>query len=169
MSIFTSKRLNTLEDLFVDQLGDLYDAEEQIIDALPKMTEAAQSEDLKQAFRDHLQQTKSQKSRLEQIFHMMGKEPQRITCDGMRGIISEGETIVSADGDSAVRDAGLIAAAQRVEHYEMAGYGTVRTFARQLGRSDVAEVLQGILNEEGQTDRRLTALAEREVNVDAQR
>jgi ferritin-like metal-binding protein YciE len=169
MSIFTSKQFNTLDDLLVDQLCDLYDAEQQIVDALPKMSQAAHSQEVKNAFDQHLNQTKSQISRMEQVFQMMGKEPQRITCDGMRGIIDEGQSIVDAEGDADVRDAGLIAAAQKVEHYEICGYGTCRTFAQRLGRSDVADVLQSILNEEGETDKKLTSLAERSINVKAER
>jgi len=168
MSIFTSKQFNTFEDLFVDQLGDLYDAEQQLVDALPKMADAAHSRELKDAFQQHLMQTQSQITRVEEVFRMLGKEPQRITCDGMQGIVEEGSSICSADGDADVRDAGLIAAAQRAEHYEIAGYGSCRTFAQRLGRSDVADVLQSILNEEGETDHKLTSLAERSINVKTQ-
>lgn len=168
MSIFTSKQFNTLEDLFVDQLCDLYDAEQQLVDALPKMADAAHSQELKDTFKQHLNQTKSQISRVEEAFRMMGKEPQRITCDGMQGIVEEGSSIISAEGDADVRDAGLIAAAQKAEHYEICGYGSCRTFAQRLGRTDVADLLQSILNEEGETDHKLTSLAERSINVRAQ-
>lgn len=168
MSFLMSKQLNSLEDLLVMQMDDLYDAERQIIDALPKMEEAAKSADLKKAFRLHLEATKRQVSRLEDCFRELDKQPGNETCNGMRGIIDEGEKIVTADGDPDVRDAGLIASAQRVEHYEISGYGSVRTFARRLGHDRIASVLQEILNEEGETDHRLTELAEQSVNVRAQ-
>lgn len=168
MSIFTSKQFNTLEDLFMDQLGDLYDAEQQLVEALPKMADAAHSQELKDAFTEHLEQTKSQLSRVEEAFHMLGKEPQRVTCDGMQGIVAEGSSAINAEGDADVRDAALIAAAQKVEHYEISAYGACRTYAERLGHPDVAEVLQSILNEEGETDHKLTSLAERSINPRAQ-
>ncbi|MCB0061359.1 MAG: ferritin-like domain-containing protein [Caldilineaceae bacterium] len=153
-------QVNTLKDLYVDQLRDLYSAETQLIDALPKMAGAASSSDLKKAFQSHLDQTKSQKQRLEQIFSEMGTSPQGETCEAMKGLIKEGEEAIQLNGDPIVRDAALIAAAQRVEHYEMAGYGTVRTFADELGFSDAKTLLQITLNEEGDANKKLTSIAE---------
>ncbi|MEZ4869148.1 MAG: ferritin-like domain-containing protein [Caldilineaceae bacterium] len=153
-------KLNSMKDLYVDQLRDLYSAEDQLTQALPKMAQAASSSDLQKAFRDHLQQTRDQKQRLEQIFSDMGMSPQGQTCQAMQGLIKEGEDIINAHADSTVKDAALIAAAQRVEHYEMAGYGSVRTFADELGFSDAKSLLQKTLDEEGATDKKLTSLAE---------
>ena len=159
---------NNLNDLFINQLEDLYDAEKRLTDALPKMSQAAASPDLKRAFDEHLSQTQTHVARLEQVFNRLGCPPKRETCEAMKGLISEGEGIVNAKGDSDTRDAGLIAAAQKVEHYEIAGYGTVRTFAQELGMSDVAQLLQQTLQEEGDTDKRLTRIAESRVNIQAQ-
>lgn len=167
MGLFSSKEFNSLDDLFLDQLQDLYDAEKRLCDALPKMAEAASSPQLKQAFQDHLQETKEQVNRLERIFNEIGKTAQRETCEAMKGLIREGEEMVNASGDPDVKDAALIAAAQRVEHYEIAGYGTARTFAQRLGLNHVAELLQETLNEEGAADHRLTDIAEQSVNVQA--
>jgi ferritin-like metal-binding protein YciE len=167
MNLFFNKELNSLDDLLIMELGDLYDAERRIVDALPKMAEAATSPQLKQAFSQHLQQTKRQVSRLEQCFVQLGKSVERETCDAMKGLIAEGDEIVDATGDSMVKDAALISAAQRVEHYEIAGYGTARTFAEQLGHTDVARLLQTTLNEESETDQILTQLAEQSINVKA--
>ncbi len=166
--LFSSLHLNNLEDLFLHDLDDLYDAEKQVLEALPKMADAASSPELKLAFMTHLDETKHQISRLEQCFRRLGREPDGTTCDGMKGIISECDVILDAKGDRDVRDAGLIEWRQKVEHYEMAGYGTVRTFAEHLGHSDVAEILQTTLDEEGQTDQMLTDLAQRAVNVRAE-
>ena len=166
MALFAHE-FNNLNDLFVHELKDLYDAENRITEALPKMAEAASSPALKSAFNEHLRQTENQISRLEQVFQRIGTEPKRETCVAIKGIIAEGEQMVSAQGDSTVRDAGLIAAAQRVEHYEIAGYGTVRTLARQLGMADVAQILQTTLDEEGDTDKKLTQIAESAVNTQA--
>ena len=159
---------NNLNDLFVQQLKDLYDAEQQITKALPQMAEAANSPQLKSAFQDHLRQTQQHIERLERVFRGINCEPEAETCAAMRGLVKEGSDIISAKGDPSVRDAALIAAAQRVEHYEMAGYGAVRTFAHQLGRDDLAQILQQTLDEEGQTDKKLTAIAESSVNQMAQ-
>lgn len=158
---------NDLNDLFVEQLQDLYDAEQRLVSALPKMADAAHSPDLSQAFREHLNQTENHVRRLEQVFDRIGKEPERQTCEAMKGMIKEGEDMIKAKGDDSVRDAALIAAAQRVEHYEIAGYGTVRTFAERLGLSDVAQTLQQTLDEEGETDKKLTKLAESHINMEA--
>jgi ferritin-like metal-binding protein YciE len=167
MNLFFNKELNSLEDLFLLELGDLYDAEKRLVDALPKMADAAHSMDLKEAFTQHLRQTKRQMSRLEQCFVQLGRSVNRETCDAMKGLIAEGDEIVDATGDPNVKDAALISAAQRVEHYEIAGYGTARTFAEHLGHSDAARLLQMTLDEEVDTDRKLTQLAEQSINVKA--
>lgn len=168
MRLFTSVEFDSLEDLFEQQLGDLYDAEQRIINALPKMADAASSHSLKAAFETHLEQTKNQARRLEDIFHRLGKQANRESCEAMKGLISEGEDMVQAKGDPDVKDAALIAAAQRVEHYEIAGYGTARTFAERLGHADIAHMLEQTLEEEKETDRLLTEVAEHSVNVKAQ-
>lgn len=160
-------KLETLNDLLIDHLKDLYDAEHQITKALPKMAEAASSQQLKSAFQQHLSETENQIRRLEQVFETMGKKATRKTCKAMKGLVEEGEEILKEDADPSVRDAGLIAAAQKVEHYEMAGYGTVRTYARMLGMTEAANLLQQTLDEEGMTDEKLTQLAESSVNVQA--
>lgn len=167
MPIFSSTEFNNLEELFIDQLEDLYDAENRIADALPKMAEAAHAPQLKNAFQHHLGQTKTQAQRLERIFKLLGKDPSRESCEAMKGLIKEGEEMVKAKGDSAVKDAALIAAAQRVEHYEMAGYGTARNFAQRLGHHDAARLLQETLDEEVNTDHKLTEIAEASINVQA--
>lgn len=161
--------LDNLENVLELQLRDLYSAEEQLIDALPKMAEAASSPSLKSALQNHLAETKRHKSRLEQAFKLLGKEVQSETCDAMQGLISEGGEIMSAEGEPEVRDAALIAAGQRVEHYEMAGYGCARAFARQLGHESVANLLKQTLDEERQADRKLTEVAENFVNEAAAR
>ena len=163
MALF-SHEFNNLQDLFVHQLEDLYDAEHRLIEALPLMSEAASSPDLKRAFDMHLQETEGHRARLEEVFRKLGREPKRETCPAMQGLVKEGQHMISAKGDAKVRDAGLIAAAQRVEHYEMAGYGAVRTYAKQLGLQDIAQTLQQTLDEEGETDKKLTALAEGHIN-----
>lgn len=154
----------TMEDLFLDEIRDLYDAEQQIITALPKMMKAAESQDLKDAFEEHLAQTQIQASRLEQIFNTMGEKSGGEKCDAMQGLIKEGEKLIDNTDAGPVRDAGLIAAAQRVEHYEMAGYGSARTFAQLLGHSDAASLLEETLDEEKETDEKLTDIAESMVN-----
>lgn len=169
MGLFTSKEFNSLDDLFVDQIEDLYDAEKRLVDALPKMAKASHSPLLRQAFENHLQETQQHVHRLERIFQEIGKSPKRETCPAMKGLIEEGDAMVEAKGDGDVKDAALIAAAQRVEHYEMAGYGTARTFAQRLGLSNAATLLQETLNEEGAADHRLTDIAEQSVNVQAAR
>ena len=167
MGLFTNMEFNSLDDLFLAQLQDLYDAEKRLTAALPKMEAAASSPALRAAFRDHLRETEHQVERLEQVFEMLGCEAKRETCPAMKGLIAEGEEMVQAKGDPAVKDAALIAAAQRVEHYEIAGYGTVRTFAERLGHHEIAQLLQETLDEEGNTNKRLTALAEQGINVSA--
>jgi ferritin-like metal-binding protein YciE len=168
MGLFFNIELNSLEDLFWMELADLYDAENRVCDALPKMAEAANSPSLKEAFNNHLTQTKRQVSRLEQIFVQLGKPVKRETCDAMKGLIKEGDEIISASGDPDVKDAALISAAQRVEHYEMAGYGTARTFAEHLGHADAARLLQMTLDEERETDKVLTFIAEQNINYKAE-
>ncbi len=162
-------KLESLKQLYTEQLRDLYDAENRIVDALPKMAGAAKHPELREAFNEHLDQTKGHTRRLEQVFEKLGEKASRQECEAMKGIIREGEQVLKAKGDSDALDAGLIAAAQRVEHYEMAGYGCARTYANTLGFSDQAELLQKTLDEEGETDHRLTRLAERVVNLDAVR
>jgi ferritin-like metal-binding protein YciE len=161
-------RIENLEKLFVDQLKDVYDAEHQLVDALGKMEEGASSPQLKRAFAEHRKQTQRQVQRLEQVFAGLGEKPERKTCKGMKGLVGEGEEILEAKGDEAAIDAGLIGAAQKVEHYEMATYGTLRTFARQLGRSQEARLLQQILDEESQANEKLTALATSGINQQAE-
>jgi ferritin-like metal-binding protein YciE len=161
--------LDNLENVLVLQLRDLASAEEQLIDALPKMAEAAWSSELKSAFSMHLAETRRQRTRLDEAFRLLGLEPETETCDAMKGLIAEGDEIISLDGDPEVKDAALIAAAQRVEHYEIAGYGCARTFARQLGLHDVAALLQASLDEESNADKILTEIAESQVNLAASR
>ena len=149
---FTALKLNSLRDLFIEELRDLYSAETQLVGALPKMAEAAASQELASAFKHHLEETRGHVSRLESIFNQIGEKSSGETCEAMKGLIKEGEILVKAEGDPDVRDAGLIGAAQRVEHYEMAGYGTARSLARRLGDNQTAEILQQTLNEEGEAD-----------------
>ena len=168
MGMFVSPTFNNLRDLFVNQLEDIYDAEKRLTEALPKMADASYSDELKQAFLTHLNETRGHVSRLEDIFHSLGIEPKRETCPAMKGLIKEGSDMIDADGDPAVKDAALIAAAQRVEHYEMAVYGTLRSFANHLGFADVARTLQETLDEEGNADKLLTEIAESGINVHAE-
>jgi ferritin-like metal-binding protein YciE len=148
---FTALKLNSLRDLLVEELRDLYNAETQLVDALPKMAGAATSRELKSAFEHHLEQTRDHVSRLDNIFQQIAEESSGESCEAMKGLIKEGEILVKAEGNPDVRDAGLIGAAQRVEHYEMAGYGTARSLARRLGENQVAETLQQTLNERGRS------------------
>jgi ferritin-like metal-binding protein YciE len=157
---------NSLQELYVEQLKDLYDAENQIIKALPKMIDAATSEDLKEALNEHLQVTKTQATRLEEIFENSGEKAKAEKCKGMQGVIQEGNDLVKEIEDDDVRDAAIIASAQRVEHYEMAGYGTARTYATLLGHDDASQLLQQTLDEEKEADQKLNELAE-EINVTA--
>jgi len=167
MGLFGNKEFQSLEDLYVDQLQDIYDAEKRLLQALPKMVDAAGSKELKSAFDEHLKETGEQASRLETIFKDLNQEPKRETCDAMKGLIKEAEEMVEAKGPESVKDAALIAAAQRIKHYEIAGYGTARNFARRLGHERTAEILQETLNEEGEADDKLTELAEQMVNPEA--
>ncbi len=164
MGLFVSEEFNSLEDLFVHELKDLYDAENQLIDALPKMAEKSTNPALKRAFQNHLTQTEKHAQRLEFIFEHRGLDPERETCAAMNGLIKEGGNVLSAEGDKDVLDAALIAAAQRVEHYEIAAYGTARTFAQRIGDAYAAELLEQTLGEEKSTDQQLTQIAEASVN-----
>ena len=157
---------NSLQELYVEQLRDLYDGEQQIIKALPEMIEAATLSDLKQALTEHLDVTKVQATRLENIFTTLGEKAKGEKCQGIEGIIDEGSDLIDEIDDPNVRDAAIIASAQRVEHYEMAGYGTARTFATLLEEDEASELLQQTLDEEKEADQKLTGLAE-EINVSA--
>jgi ferritin-like metal-binding protein YciE len=157
---------NSLQQLYVEQLKDLYNAETQLLKALPKMAKAAKSEALREGFAQHLEQTRGHVQRLEQIFEAMRENPKGRKCAGMQGLVEEGEEVIEENTDSAALDAGLIAAAQRVEHYEIAGYGSVRTFAELLGESAAVDLLEETLNEEKETDERLTEIA-KEANFEA--
>lgn len=154
----------TMNDLFVDEIRDLYDAEKQMIKALPKMVKAASNQELKDAFADHLEETHNQVARLEKIFNSLGEKAGGEKCDAMQGLAKEGEKMIENTDIGDVRDAGLIAAAQRVEHYEMAGYGSARTFAQLLGLNDAAALLEQTLQEEKHADAKLTSLAEGMIN-----
>lgn len=158
--------INSLQELYVEQLKDLYDAEHQIIKALPKMIDKAESEELKDALNEHLEITKEQAKRIERIFSEMGEKAKAEKCKGMQGVIAEGDDLIGDIEDAGVRDAAIIASAQRVEHYEMAGYGTARTYAEQLGEDEAASLLQQTLDEEKEADNRLTELSD-EVNQEA--
>lgn len=159
--------LESLQDLYLEQLKDLHSAERQIIEALPKMIEQTSHPELRRGFEMHLEQTKEQLRRLEQIGQRAGQKLTGHKCKGMEGLLEEGEELLEKRADSDVLDAALIAAAQRVEHYEMAGYGCARTYARLLGLEDDAKLLQQTLDEEGDTDHKLTDLAESVINVEA--
>lgn len=160
-------KLNSLNKLYLEELRDLYSAETQLVKALPKMAKGASSDELKEAFESHLEQTKEHVERLTEIFDGLQEKPAGKTCKAMKGLIEEGSEMLEQEGDESVIDAGLIAAAQRVEHYEIAAYGTVRTFANLLGEDEAAELLQQTLDEEGETDKQLSELAEGIVNEKA--
>jgi len=159
--------LNTLKDLYIHELKDLYSAEKQIIKALPKMVKAAAHPDLAAGFKQHLEETKEHAARLEKILGSHDQTTRGPKCKGMEGVLAEGEEMIEEEADDEVRDAGLIAAAQRVEHYEMAGYGTARTYAELLGDKPGKKLLQQTLDEEAATDEKLTALATSAINVAA--
>lgn len=159
--------MDSLKDLYIDELKDLYNAENQLLKALPKMARKASAPELKRAFQEHLGQTERQVNRLEKIFKDLGEKPTGKTCKAMKGLVEEGKEIIEEKGDESVLDAALIGAAQKVEHYEIAGYGTARTFASLLGEEDAVTALQETLDEEAATDKKLTALAEGMVNVEA--
>jgi len=160
--------LDSLHDLYVNELKDLYNAENQLLKALPKMAKAASSPALRAAFEEHLKVTQTQVQRLETVFEGLGVSPKGKKCKAMEGLIEEGKEVLAEEGDPRVKDAALIAAAQRVEHYEMAGYGCVRTFATQLGFEEAAALLQKTLDEEGAADKELTDLAQTEINSEAE-
>jgi len=160
-------KLESLRDLLVEQLQDLYDAENRITKALPKMAKAATSPALKAAFEKHLRETEGQVKRLEQVFEALGQTAKTKTCKAMQGLIAEGEETIDENAEPEVRDAALIASAQRVEHYEMAGYGTVRSYAKLLKEDSCARLLEQTLEEEKATDEALTTLAESTINVEA--
>jgi ferritin-like metal-binding protein YciE len=151
--------LRSLQDVFEEQLGDLYDAEKQLLTALPKMAGAASADELREAFETHLQETRTHVERLERVFSDLSLPMPTEECKAMRGLIAEGEEVVQATGDPMAKDAALIAAAQRVEHYEIAGYGTVKTLAKELDYGDAASILDETLDEEGKADKLLTKIA----------
>ena len=163
-----SLQINTLNDVFLQELRDIYSAETQLVEALPKMAEAATTSELRMGFEHHLNQTRGHVSRLERIFEALGQESSGENCEAMEGLISEGKDYIKAEGDPIARDAGLIAIAQKVEHYEIAAYGTLRSFAKRLNNSSAAELLQQTLDEEAATDKKLTTLAESHVNPKAE-
>jgi ferritin-like metal-binding protein YciE len=160
-------KLDSLEDLFVHELKDLLSAEKQLVKALPKMAKGATSTALQEGFEDHLEQTKGHVERLEAIFEDLGKAARAEHCAGMEGLIEEGSKLLEEEGDDMVKDAALIGAAQRVEHYEISAYGTARTLAELLGNKKAVKLLQQTLDEEKETDEKLTELAMSEVNVEA--
>jgi ferritin-like metal-binding protein YciE len=159
-------KMQSLQDLLLDHLKDTYDAEHQIVEALPKMEQAASSSQVKKAFQEHLRQTEGQIQRLERVFQMMGQKASRKTCKGMKGLIQEGQEIIDHEASAEVKDAGLIAAAQKVEHYEMAAYGTARTYCQLLEQHECAQLLQETLDEEELTDKKLSQIAAK-VNLEA--
>lgn len=163
-----TEKFNSLQDLFEHEIKDLYSAESQLTDALPKMAEKASSPQLRQAFETHLEETKHQRERLERIGEICGFSVKGEKCQAMEGLVKEGKQMLEMQGNDQVRDAGLIASAQRVEHYEMAGYGTARTYAQQLGLNEVADLLEQTLNEEKKTDQKLNDIAINRVNQKAQ-
>jgi len=161
-------KMKTLRDLLVDELKDLFSAENQLIKALPKMAKAAANPELRAGFLEHLEQTKGHAERLQRACERLGATPKGKKCAAMEGLIEEGKEMMEEDAEPSVLDAGLIAAAQKVEHYEMASYGTVRTWANLLGESEIAGLLQETLDEEKATDEKLTKLAEEMVNEEAE-
>jgi ferritin-like metal-binding protein YciE len=162
-------KIETMEDLFLEQVEDLYDAEKRLVKALPKMADASTSITLRQAFESHLMETEGHVTRLENVFRSLGQEPKGHSCDAMKGLVSEGEDVISDIDQSPLRDAGLIAAANRVEHYEIAAYGSARNFAETLGLAEAAALLEQTLEEEKRADQKLTHLAESMINDEALR
>jgi ferritin-like metal-binding protein YciE len=155
-----------LKELYIDELKDIYNAENQLVKALPKMAKAASSEELRAGFEEHLEQTRGHVQRLDQIFEMLGESPKGKKCKGMEGLVEEGSEVMEEDFEDALMDAALIGAAQRVEHYEIAAYGTVRAFAEELGESEHVSLLEETLEEEKETDEKLTELA-KQINSEA--
>ena len=162
-------KLESLNDLYISELKDLYSAEDQIVKALPKVIEKTTSPELRQALADHLEETRGHVARLEEIFEMHGEEAKKQKCKGMQGVLAEGDELMGYDATPEVRDAAIISACQRVEHYEIAAYGTVRTYAEQLGLERAAAVLQETLDEEMAADEKLTDIAASRVNLEAAR
>lgn len=158
--------INSLRELYVEQLRDLYDAENQLIKALPKMAKEASSDELRQGVEEHLEQTREHAERLEEIFEKLGEKPRGKKCKGMQGLTEEAQETLEEDMEEDTKDAAIIAAAQRIEHYEISGYGTARTYANLLEENEAAELLEETLNEEKETDQKLTQLAE-QINVEA--
>lgn len=165
----SGRHLDSLEDLFMEEFKEVCDGEDQLIEALPKIAQAASTPQLKTIFEQHLEETRRQRTRLDEVFSRLGKEADTQTSLSMKALLEDGEVLMKAQGDPKVKDAAMIAAAQRVEHYEMACYGTLRSWAQQLGWTDVADILQGILDEEKKADKQLTDEALSEVNVMARR
>src|SRR3954465_14048816 len=160
-------KMQTLKDLYIDELKDVYDAENQIAKALPKMAKAAGNEELRAAIEQHLDQTQTQIERLEQIFEELGEKPKGQKCEAMKGLLEEAKRMMEDSEEDDVRDAAIIAAAQKVEHYEIATYGTLRTYAELMGHDEQAELLQETLDEEKETDENLTELAVSCINIEA--
>ena len=161
-------KLDSLRTLWIEELRDLYSAETQLVKALPKMAKKATNPELKEAFESHLEETRNHVERLEEIFSRLGKKPTGKTCKAMKGLIEEGSEMMQEDGPESVLDAGIISAAQKVEHYEISGYGTARTFASILGEDEAEDLLQETLDEEGAADEKLTEIAEGVVNEEAE-
>jgi ferritin-like metal-binding protein YciE len=162
-------KMESLHDLYLSELQDLYSAEDQILKALPKVIEKTSAPELRTALQDHLEETRGHVTRLEQVFQMHGEEAKKQKCKGMQGVLDEGEELIGKDATPPVRDAAIVSACQRVEHYEMAAYGSVRTYAEQLGHERAAAVLQETLDEERNADRKLTDIAKNRVNIQATR
>lgn len=162
-------QLETLHDLYLTELRDLYSAENQIVKALPKVIEKTTNPELRQALESHLEETRGHVTRLEEVFQMHGEEAKKQKCKGMQGVLDEGEEMLGYDAPPEVRDAAIISACQRVEHYEMAAYGSVRTYAEQMGHERAAALLQQTLDEEKEADEKLTDIAESRVNIEATR
>jgi ferritin-like metal-binding protein YciE len=160
-------KINTLRDVYIEQLRDLHSAETQLIKALPKMAKAATSPELAEGFKEHWEQTKEHAARLEEIFRGLDEKPTGKTCKAMKGLVEEGGEAIHENASPAAKDALLIAAAQRVEHYEIAGYGTVKTYAKLLGEDEAADLLSQTLEEEVETDEKLTEAA-KSINVEAE-
>jgi ferritin-like metal-binding protein YciE len=165
---YLAMKLKTLRDLYIHELKDIYSAEKQITKALPKMAKAAKNEELAAGFEEHLAQTEKQIERLDEIFEALGVSSRGEKCKGMEGLLEEGSKMMEEDASPEVLDAALIAAAQKVEHYEISGYGTLRTYAEMLGEDDAAALLQETLDEEIENDEKLTELAESSINVEAE-
>lgn len=162
-------KLKSLHDLYIHEIKDLYNGESEIMKALPKMVKAANAPELRNALEEHLQISRRQLDRLDGIFRRLDESPKGVTCKGIKGIIDEGEDMMDRDAPEMVSDAALIAAVQRLKHYEIAAYGTARTYAQRLGYDEDARLLQDTLNEEGDADKKLTGIAESRINVEATR